>query len=108
LVCLKQYGAVDATPRQIRKLAEKLIEVFAAERIKEHRFGRYWPLAGALETFSECAVGPLEQDVAKALSIALENRLREVAPRSIQPDASAVGQMLGSRYPRRRYRVRRR
>lgn len=94
-------GRMDATSRQVRKLAEKLIEVFAFERIREHRFGRYWPLAAALETFSECAVGSLEQEVAKALSIALENRLRAAAPHSIQPDARAVGEMLGSRYARR-------
>jgi hypothetical protein len=75
------------------KLAHKLIETFS--RWEARGFERYWPLVGPVETFSEGAVGPLEERVAKALSIALEAALKRTAPRSIlHPDAPAAAVLI--------------
>lgn len=87
------------------KLAEKLIEVFAQAGADDHAFGRYWRLVAALETFSGSVVWPFEEEMAKALRMALEGRLRRHAPHSIHDDAAATGVLLGSP-PRRTFRKR--
>ncbi|WP_072374030.1 hypothetical protein [Hyphomicrobium sp. NDB2Meth4] len=81
------------------KLARKLIEVFSFQTYpREKGFMRYWPLAGPVETFSEKAVGELEQQVAKSLHSVMEGLLRELAPKSSDPYvATAVAEHLGEK-----------
>ncbi len=72
----------------------KLIESFSWQDPRKRGFERYWPLAGPLQTFSEHAVGQLEQEMAKALQNALESAFRKTAPHSFHMDADAVATFL--------------
>ena len=87
---------MHVTEDEIRKLALKLIETFSWRDSRQRGFERYWPLAGPLETFCAHAVGPLEQDVAKAMQNALEAALRRTAPQSFNIDADSVAQFLAA------------
>jgi hypothetical protein len=66
------YDDMRVTRADIAKLSLKLIEVFSRAGEKEANFGRYWRITPPLQTFSEHAVGPLEQEVAKMLLAAVE------------------------------------
>ena len=98
------------TQADIQKLALKLIETFSWQDPRRRGFERYWPLAGPVETFSEHASGPLEQEMAKALHRALEAVLRQTAPRSFHLVASSVAAFLEPEpsQPRRSKAIRRR
>lgn len=85
------------------KLAQKLIETFS--RWEARGFERYWPLVGPVGTFAEGAVGPHEERMAKALSIALEEALKRTAPNSfLHPDAPVVAEVLAAKPRRKRFR----
>lgn len=85
---------MHVTDDDIRKLALKLVETFSYRDPRQRGFERYWPLAGPLQSFSEHAVGELEQEVAKALQTALEAALRKMAPQSFHMDADTVSLFL--------------
>ncbi len=91
------------TPYALRKLAYKLLDTFS--KPAPTTFHRYWPLSGSVESFSERAVGPLEEGLAQALREALEKALRTSAPYSSHDDAETAGEVLGSR-PRQRFKRR--
>ncbi len=82
------------TKDDIAKLSLKLIEVFSRTGEKEANFGRYWRITAPLQTFSEHAVGPLEQEVAKMLLAAVEGRLKFHARNSSHPHAESASQLL--------------
>lgn len=93
------------TDDDIQKLAFKLIETFSWQDPRRRGFERYWPLAGPVETFSEQAANPVEQEMAKALHRALEAALRQNSPRSFHLDADSVAAFLDAEPyapPRRR------
>lgn len=95
------------TEDDIQKLALKLIETFSWRDPRQRGFERYWPLAGPVETFSEHAVGMLEQEVAKALQNGLQAALRNTAPHSFAMDAESVGASVGAEpLPPRPYKPR--
>lgn len=77
------------------KLARKLLALFSAQDYRQRAFDRYWPLAGPVNVFLECAEGEREQALAKALLVALEEVLRDAAPRDVSDQAAAVSVTLG-------------
>lgn len=79
------------SPDAYLKLSLKLLELFGRQGERRYGFDRYWPLVGAVGTFSEQAVGTLEQEVAKGLQEALERLLRETA--QSRPDFSNASRM---------------
>lgn len=87
---------MHVTDDDIRKLALKLVETFSYRDPRQRGFERYWPLAGPLQSFSEHAVGELEQQVAKALQIGLEAVLKRTAPQSFHMDADSVALFLNA------------
>lgn len=99
---------MHVTPDDISKLALKLIEVFSRSGPEDHNFGRYWRVVGPLQTFSESAVGPFEEALAKNLLEAVEGHLARNARTSLHDDAEAVAVLLGvpPRQPRRRRNLR--
>lgn len=80
----------------ILKLALKLLELFSHQIPNRYGFERYWPLVGPVQSFSEHAHGRLEQDLAKALQIALEDVLQRTAPKSFHMDAPTVAAYLNA------------
>lgn len=78
----------------MHKLALKLLELFSRQVPGRFGFERYWPLAGPVETFSEQAVGPFEQELAKALQNGLQGILARTAPNSFHQDAPSVAAYL--------------
>lgn len=82
------------TDDDISKLALKLIEVFSRAAERDSNFRRYWRIMPVLETFSECAVSRLEQEVAKKLLAAFEVRLAFHARSSSHPDAEPARRLL--------------
>lgn len=85
---------MHVTDDDIHKLALKLVETFSYRDPRQRGFERYWPLAGPLQSFSEHAVGELEQEMAKALHTALEAALKKMAPQSFHMDAETVSSFL--------------
>lgn len=72
-------------------------------------FDRFWLLAGPVETFCEQAEGHLEQEVAKALHMVLDEVLKKSAPKTVGDQAYAVAVTLGVQpWSQRPYRPRRR
>ena len=97
------------TQADIHKLALKLIKTFSWQDPRLRGFERYWPLAGPVGTFSEHAMGELEQEVAKALQDALDAVLRRIAPQSFHMEAETVAEFLHAKpIPPRSYKPRRR
>lgn len=89
------------TDAQLELLARKLIETFAAPQ-PGRGFERYWPLAGAVEVFSESVRDRYEERVANALRNALEDVLRRTAPQSMHQEAAAVAFHLSAKSRRRK------
>jgi len=83
------------TPDDYALLGEKLIETFATMWGPDYPFERHWRIVPALEAFCTTAKGPLEEEVAKALRMALERRLKEAAADSRHVHAFPVGRYLG-------------
>lgn len=100
------------THDDIQKLALKLLEIFSYKDPRQRGFERYLPLAGPLQTFSEHAVGALEQELSKALHNALDAALEKTAPQSFHRDAESVALLLDAKQAMqrpsksRRYRLR--
>lgn len=85
------------------KLAQKLLETFADRSLRG--FERYWALSGPVETFAASATGIDEEELAKALQIALEAALMRTAPDSVHPDALAMVEAHGlKRAPQRQWK----
>lgn len=82
------------TRDDIAKLALKLVEVFSHAGPRDSNFRRYWCLEGPLQTFCENAVSPLEQEVAKLLLRAVEQRLEFHARSSSHPHAESARRVL--------------
>lgn len=95
------------TADPMHKLALKLLELFSRQVPGRFGFERYWPLVGPVETFSEQAVGPLEQELAKALQDGLQSILARTAPKSFHLDAQSVGLYLGASPERKERRGKR-
>lgn len=69
--------------------------------MEHNAFTRYWNIVEPVESISTSAVGPCEEEVAKALLAALEYRLVRLVSHSRNVHAPTVVEMLAAKLRRR-------